>query len=217
MLSNCIFLFSVAAVVSGQQYTVFRPPGESESIALRAGSGPDPLNTVLHLTHVGVESDLCIGIVDILAVTLPAPIVGEFIEPDVRVEACLFEERQYDEYDDSSYADIQSSPVRCGESIPTCARLQLQDDPNERRTILLFNQFASFEGNSSEIFVNKIRFRSLTFLLDGNQTAVYGDNVEAYSSGQELILCALPQALVSLYEISWPCRRVDRQPLAGTG
>lgn len=172
---SVVFLRVAAlACLSGQPYTLFRPQGYDHLQRLEFGRGPDPLHSALHLTQVQAQSDLCEGLNDVVALTLPAPIVGDISPETFILGYCPIVE------DDVDRRIWPPNPDECEYRMPTCARLQLEDSPNERRTLLLFGQFVKFEGNIATHSVIQDVLQKVTFLVDGKQRDVYGQ----YTSGQ---------------------------------
>jgi len=182
-------LVALASLAAAQNYTLFRPDGYSSLTAFDTGRGPSPLDMVYHLTRARVESDSCEGLNDVLAVTLAAPVVGEIAPADFSMLVCPLSGPS------SQYANggriWRSAYEGCEFVTPTCARLQLEGEPAERRTVLLFGQFVQFEGEIATYAINSVTVYSMRFLVDGKQTEVYGD----YTPGQGFGRCVLPPLL----------------------
>lgn len=204
MLSvRCVVLLLFAVTVFGQQYEVFRPEGFSSLQSLEFGAGPDPAHIVFHLTHVKVESDSCEGLNDILAVTFAAPIVGEVSLQDVTVISCQIEQAE----DRANSWKINHNS--CEEVTPTCASYLLEDDSSERRTILLFGKFVKVNGDSATATITGITLSSITVLVDGNQTDVYGTGPHTWTLGTALRLydrssaCHTALPIIALFVIAY--------------
>lgn len=156
-------------------YSVFRPVGYDLLVPLEFGRGPDPMYFDLHLTHVRQESDSCKGLNDVLAVTLTAPVVGDISPTDFHVTVCPVIEYEEDyDGDGRRWPEGTTYTASCDHVVPACARLQVEDDPRERRTVLLFGQFAELRHMKPIYAPETFYFRSLSFLIDGNQTERYG-------------------------------------------
>lgn len=171
-----------------QPYSVFRPTGYSSLARLDFGRGPSPYDVDWHLTQVRIDSDYCQGLNDVLTVTLPAPIVGDVSPEDFSVRVC----RVSDNTHGPEHQDVQQVQAHevaledCEVIVPSCARLQLEEEPRERRTVLLFGQFAQID-NDTVIYAPSIDFlKSITFLVDGNRTEVYDE----FESGTSIGWCA---------------------------
>lgn len=162
---------------ASQSYKWFRPRGYDSLQHLPFGRGPDPFDGALHLTQVQAESDLCEGLNDVLTVTLTAPIVGDISPEQFSALYCYIVGQ--DPY--------RWPPRHCETIVPKCAHLQLQDSPNERRTLLLFGQFVKFEGHLATHALVQTDMKHVTFLIDGRQQDVYGE----YAAGEGFIRSVL--------------------------
>lgn len=183
----CVGVFATVSAVAGQPFTVFRPQGYGDAIPFGEGRGPDPLNMEFHLTQVEATlgADVCAGQHDVLAVTMPSPVVGDIKPTQFSVLVCPLELDNDEDYGGVSYWPPNFD--QCETVVPACARLQLADEPQERRTLLLFGQFVQFEDQVAVWALADFTIDEVTFLIDGEQVSEYG----SYTSGQGIGACVL--------------------------
>lgn len=175
-------LFTASA--GSQKFTVFRPQGYNKRVNFGEGRGPDPVHVTLHLVEAGVDSDLCSGSNDVLAVTLSAPIVGNVSEEDLYVNVC-----SVIDWDTVGRGTALSV---CNLVKPACANLlSVEDETAEQRTVLIYGRFSYIEGEETKFIPEDLFLKRVTFLVDGRQVEVYGDRqsggFHSYSGGQHLV------------------------------
>lgn len=169
VMFRALLTSALASIATARKYVVTRPESYKNLPSFDGWRGPDPYDVSLHLTGVRVQSDLCAGLNDVLAVTLAAPIVGDISPADFSVEVCPWASSVI--YDDDEGTMDQD---RCETITPACARLQLEDEPSERRTVLLFGQFVESQDETAVHAVIFARVYLHSALVDGNQTELYG-------------------------------------------